>query len=306
MAKSKETVASKINDYTVLAISLPATSTVSEATHYVYLRRHEPKVPTADDSRCLFAVNVPIDATESHFRALFSGIGGGRVEKVLFEGEEKEKEVSTTTTTGEDGTGASKKRKRDEAADMKVEPLPSVWDREIRKSGSTAVVVFVDKSSCEMSLKAAGKKRKSPVVWGEGIGQGNIIPSMGTARYLTHHNLSYPSKALLQQSVDSYMSHFAFLETEKQRALARRRQEPDEDGFITVTRGGRVAPARPEEAAAAAAAAAKKKEKNKHQGFYRFQIREQRKERQQQLLAKFESDKKKVAERKSQRKFKPL
>jgi hypothetical protein len=83
--------------------------------------------------------------------------------------------------------------------------------------------------------------------------------------------------------------------------MAKRRQEPDEDGFITVVRGGRVAPARQEEARAVLE---KKKEKGTHEGFYRFQAREDRKKRQLQLLAKFEEDKKKVAARKGQRKFK--
>lgn len=124
---------------------------------------------------------------------------------------------------------------------------------------------------------------------------------MSAIGYLTHHNLRYPAKALLQASVDTYMKTFAEEETARLRAMAKRRQEPDEDGFITVVRGGRVAPARQEEAKATLE---KKKEKGSHEGFYRFQAREDRKKRQLQLLAKFEEDKKRVAARKSQRKFK--
>lgn len=95
------------------------------------------------------------------------------------------------------------------------------------------------------------------------------------------------------------MFAFAEQEAENLRARARRRQ-PDEDGFITVIRGGRVAPARQEEAAAVAE---RKKGKAEHKDFYRFQMREVKKERHQQLLAKFEQDKRKVAERKGMRKF---
>lgn len=95
------------------------------------------------------------------------------------------------------------------------------------------------------------------------------------------------------------MSAFAEKEAENLRARARR-GEPDEDGFITVVRGGRVAPARREEAADASE---KKQGKAENKDFYRFQMREVKKERHQQLLAKFEQDKKKVAERKGMRKF---
>lgn len=95
------------------------------------------------------------------------------------------------------------------------------------------------------------------------------------------------------------MSAFAEKEAENMRTRARLRL-PDEDGFITVVRGGRVAPARQEEAAAIAE---KKKGKAEHQDFYRFQVREVRKERHLQLLAKFQQDKRKVAARKELRKF---
>lgn len=323
MPKPTETP-TKINDYLVLPIRLPG-SNAAPATHYVYLRRHEPKIPTAIDSNSLFAVNVPVDTTEAHLRGLFSKIGGGRVERVIFGGEESKEDVSDATTD-------SRKRKR--GSDATENAAVKTWDRDMRRSGATAVVVFVDKASCEMSFKAVTKATKSGkksgngegvVAWGDGLPKENKIPNLGISRmafnfvyirsvervltsffltflgYLTHHNLRFPDKALLQKSVDAYMEVFAEKEAEGQRALARRRLEPDEDGFVTVVRGGRKAPARQEEAAAVAE---QKKGKSELKDFYRFQVREVRKERHQQLLAKFEQDKRKVAERKNQRKFK--
>lgn len=100
------------------------------------------------------------------------------------------------------------------------------------------------------------------------------------------------------------MSAFAVREAARAKALARQRQEPDEDGFITVVRGGRAGPARQEEAEEKAA---QQKEKNKGmEDFYRFQIREKRKERAGELLRGFEEDKKRVMEmRKRRNKFRP-
>lgn len=307
---------SKINDYLVLPLKLSSSDTALPATHYLYLRRHQPKLPTANDTRSLFAVNVPVDATEWHLRDLFSSIGGGRVERVIFEGEGEKQVVPVVRLD-------SRKRKRGDESDTAKEAVEvKTWDRDLRQSGSTAVLVFVDKSSSEVSLKAVANltksKKKTVVFWGEGLSEEHKVPPLGISRvtpnsfyqialvltfyvpgYLTHHNLRFPTKALLQQSVDAFMFAFAEQEAEDLRARARRR-EPDEDGFITVIRGGRVAPARQEEAAAVAE---KKKGKAEHKDFYRFQMREVKKERHQQLLAKFEQDKRKVAEKKGMRKF---
>ena len=75
------------------------------------------------------------------------------------------------------------------------------------------------------------------------------------------------------------------------RALARKRQEPDEDGFVTVTRGAKNS-VRMEEAKESLE---KQREKQKGlEDFYRFQGRERRKEREAELLRKFEMDKEKV------------
>ena len=119
--------------------------------------------------------------------------------------------------------------------------------------------------------------------------QDNTNTSTG---YLNHHRLRYPDKGQLLESVNKYMTAYAAQEAARTRLLARQRQEPDEDGFITVTRGGRTGPARQEEAQEKAA---KQKEKQKGlDDFYRFQTRERRKERAGELIKKFEEDKEKV------------
>lgn len=95
------------------------------------------------------------------------------------------------------------------------------------------------------------------------------------------------------------MTAFAANEASQARLLARMRQEPDEDGFVTVTRGGRTNPARRE---AAQELAEKQEEKQKGlEDFYRFQSREKRKERAGELVKKFEEDKERVRKMKERR-----
>ena len=99
------------------------------------------------------------------------------------------------------------------------------------------------------------------------------------------------------------MTAFAEKETARSRLMAKQRQEPDEDGFVTVTRGGRTGPAR-QEAAQEQAEKLKSKQKGL-EDFYRFQTREKRKARAGELVRKFEEDKEKVRKMKERRgKFK--
>jgi ribosomal RNA-processing protein 7 len=88
------------------------------------------------------------------------------------------------------------------------------------------------------------------------------------------------------------MTAFAAQEASQERLQGKRRREPDEDGFVTVTRGGRNGPARQEAAQEQA-----EKQRNKQKGFedfYRFQTREKRKAKAGELLRRFEEDKEKV------------
>ena len=72
---------------------------------------------------------------------------------------------------------------------------------------------------------------------------------------------------------------------------------PDEDGFITVTRGGRTGPARLEQAELKQKELEERRQKNGAKAdFYRFQTREKRKEAEGELRRKFEADRKRVEE----------
>lgn len=95
------------------------------------------------------------------------------------------------------------------------------------------------------------------------------------------------------------MTQFAAREAAQARLQARQRQVPDEEGFVTITKGGRNGPARQE---AAQEAALKQKDKQKGlDDFYRFQHREKRRAKAAELMRKFEEDKEKVKKMKERR-----
>ena len=103
------------------------------------------------------------------------------------------------------------------------------------------------------------------------------------------------------------MTNYAAEEAARARKAAKQREVPDEEGFITVTRGGRTGPARLEDAQRAAEKQEQRKGKGELKNFYRWQLREQRKEGEKELLRKFELDKLRVLEMKRGRRkaFRP-
>lgn len=298
-------VPTTVNDFIALPLRIPAHPSFSQkATHYLYLRANAPKVPSETTPRELFLVNIPIDATETHIKHLFANqLGGVRVETVAFEGVRVGKGIAAPVAPVQQG----KKRKRGDqngqTTTEEVGLLPATWDREIHRSGGTAIVTFVDAASAQLALKEAKRatKGKTEIIWGEGV---RGVPALGSKRYASHHALRYADHAVLQQSVDAFMTAFAAQEEARAKALARLRSEPDEDGFITVTRGGRQGPGREEEAKAKQEELKKREKSRIKEDFYRFQVREKKKEEAKDLVRSFEEDRKRVEEMKKRRKGK--
>ncbi|CAD6440417.1 4014d520-18ac-469b-869d-896de4ee287f [Sclerotinia trifoliorum] len=286
------------DNYTVLPVAIPSTPAYPvTSTHHIYLRQHAPKIPTENDSRSLFATNLPIDSTDVHIRSIFAAlIGVGRVEGVRFDGEKEE----ITEQQQIEAVSQSKKRKR--GSNIQIDTsLPQGWDRQLRLKGRTAVVLLVDEKSVELVLKAArktcksGKESKYPV-WGAGT-EGKV-PALGSARYAKRQELRFPDKLAVQRSVDAFMTNFNSKEEERERERKRLRNVPDEDGFVTVVRGGRTGPARSEAAEEKRREMAEKEEKRRKEledaGFYRWQGREKRKKEVGELVKRFEEDRKRV------------
>ncbi len=287
-----------VGDFVALPVEFAASAALPQPTkHYFYLKPHDPQVPDADASRSLFVANIPITATGLHLKHLFvQQLAAGRVERIEFSDNSEQPRTSSAKPQG-------RKRKRVTAEEAEAEleghQLPNVWERTLHASGAHAVVVFVDRPSMEASLKAAKKAAKlgTQIVWGKGL-EGKV-PALGLQRYKDHNSQRYPSRRDLLQSVDSYMSAYAKMEEARSRADAKKRAEPDEEGFVTVTKGARGGVVRKEDAEELG-----EKQKDKIKGledFYRFQMRERRKEEQGEFLRKFEEDKRRVAEMKQRR-----
>jgi Rrp7 RRM-like N-terminal domain/Ribosomal RNA-processing protein 7 (RRP7) C-terminal domain len=308
ISPSMAEIARQVSGFIALPIQLISPSSASSVTHYLYLRPDQPKLPTAESAHSLFLVNIPFNTTEQHLKHLFAvQLSAGRVKHVDFSHSTTPSSHPTSDTALLASSNTSKKRKRITSSELELQlqhaTLPDTWDRAIHPSGSHAVVVFVDKPSMEASLKAAKKavKLATTITWGKGIE--NRIPPLGLKRYEAHHALCYPSRNELLSSVDSYMSAYARMEEAHSREEAKKRQQPDGDGFITVTKGARGGVVRKEDAKQLGEKQ-REKDRNKDKGmgnFYRFQMREVRKEQQGELIRKFDDDKRRLDEMRKRR-----
>lgn len=127
-----------------------------------------------------------------------------------------------------------------------------------------------------------------------------------TPGYTTHTTLTHPPPSTLQSSINTYLTQFSALETIRNKHRTLSRSVPDEEGFVTVTRGGRAGPARIEQAEAKKAELDARKKKNEvKDDFYRFQNREKRKEVEMGLRRRFEEDRRRVERMREGRKVRP-
>lgn len=127
---------------------------------------------------------------------------------------------------------------------------------------------------------------------------------LGGIGYRSHLTLRYPPPTHLLATTTAYLTQHDRLSTSRNRLLAASRAVPDEDGFITVTRGGgRTAPAaRVEQAELKKVELEERKKKNGvKDDFYRFQNRERRKEEEMKLRRGFERDRRRVVEMRERR-----
>ncbi|CAK7208499.1 hypothetical protein SCUCBS95973_000123 [Sporothrix curviconia] len=342
-----------LGDYAVLPIQLPQPQSIAHlppATHFLYVRRNAPKIATADDGRSLFISNVPVDSTEEHFRALFASlVGPGRFESISFEEERRRQRKKGGGSDSDDDDSESdfedfdavmprqassladlqsRKRKReggekDEAEEgrrtainalRKQSQLPASWPQSLHRSGSTAVALFADPKSVDIVLKAVAKLHKALASSQQYPAWPSLPSSSLGAPWLAGHNrLAYPNREELRESVDAFFALFNFQEAEAAELARRMRNVPDEDGFVTVSRGttggaGRGVAARQQEAALARAKQLAKQERQRQDmtNFYRFQLRERKKEEQLELQRKFQEDRKRVdAMREKRGKFRP-
>ncbi|KAJ3176711.1 Ribosomal RNA-processing protein 7 A [Geranomyces variabilis] len=272
------------------------------AVHYLFIRAHEPRKPdpSLPAGRTLFIANVPTDATAAHFARLFRRCGA--VERVAW---------------GGNGNGNGNGSK----------------DDGVRQTGGHAHVVFKQHDAVENAVgmksrarvwsaaAAAAAAEKSSVVKedndddddvdDDGSAKSSTRPLSGLAKYLAAHYAARPTLATLAAETNATLAAFEDAERAARAAVESARNVPDADGFVTVVRGrGRKGMNCDGQGASVTAARAEdltklKPKKKELVDFYRFQLRENKRNQLADLRRKFEDDKQKIAALRANRRFNP-
>ncbi|KAG5354906.1 Ribosomal RNA-processing protein 7 [Yarrowia sp. B02] len=238
-------------------------------THYLYLKKDDNSAASEDST--IFAVNLPADTTLSHIKALCQSLGNSIVE-------------------GFEWVNVSR--------NVRAESLTHGL------SGGCGRISMVDAASCNRVLSQAKKHASSGVKWDSKLTIG------GKQRYQLLWKYCFPAADDLQAEVDYFMEEFAAREEEDKQVEKSGRTVVDADGFTTVVKTAKKKSLAMQEAAKQQAeemklAEIKRREKREKKDFYRFQIREYKKEQMTDMLTKFKEDQEKVKQYKESGRFNP-
>ncbi|KAF9433751.1 Ribosomal RNA-processing protein 7 [Entomortierella beljakovae] len=289
--------------------------------HYLYFKKHEsPKQDhKSPKDRTLFVLNIPADATESHLRELFKPFG--RVASVHFlnrvkdtnlskEEREQQEELERLESEAEaieeaannKGKKGNKKQQQPKSTDE-----DELQNRKLFASGSQAFVVFLEEQELVRALNM--KKKKRSWLSESDSAEDARLSSLGVAKWMNDYHRMRPKHATLQVKVDDYMDKFERSEYENQQAALARLNSMDDDGFTLVTSAGnkgyntdgviKVQAVKADEIKHI------KPKKKELQDFYRFQMREAKRDKLVELRRKFEEDKLRIEALKVNKRFKP-
>ena len=298
-----------VSDFIALPISLPPTkinNNTITATHYLYIKQYEPTFPTEESSRSLLLLNIPITATIPQIRHLLTTqLQGAHIQTIYFADSAspiqtsnliaKTPEIPLTNTDTSTSTNLGKRKRPTQETSNQISTrlstfsLPTHTPSQIHVSGSTAIATFLDRPSRDLTLKVIRRhaKTRSPLSWPTNLPD---APLTGLARYKSQAGSMFPPRADLLRAVDNFMTTYAELEVARGRESSRQRAEPDEDGFVTVTRGTRGVVKADEAEELKAKALEEKRKQEGLADFYRFQVRERRREEQGVLVRRFQDE----------------
>ena len=271
----------QFEDFNVLKLKF---SNLSNSAHHLFFKPHNVRVdePLKPRDRTLFITNIPPWATTDCIKRIFQA--NGPVEEVYFQ---------DTPSVG---------------------PPPSPGDQIFVKKGDPyrvgsgfrfAYVVFeralgVKNAMTKMDLskEVVASTTENPIM-------------VGVKRWAMEYNDQWRKEEEVKESIETFMVEFDKKVADNKKA-DEEMGEPDEDGWVTVTRQDKKKPAAVKVAKEQEAERGRgkknrrKKKKLVLQNFYSHQVKEEKMDRIQELRKKFEEDKQKIAKMKSERKFRPF
>lgn len=289
----------EIKGFTVLPLLLPPTP-VQEKTfksktyQYIYAKKHSVNSKDAEvvevADRSLFTINLPINTTLATLRSFFGKIATGAIiEKFEFNDDVNNAfKIDLTKLTSE--------IEQDEENNSSTPLLPL----------GCGLITFVDKDALSLAFNSIKKLSK-----GSKLVKWEFEQEFGGINYFdTLYGQDFLSSSSLSEQVAEDMLYFNQKEEESLNELQEMKEIVDEDGFTLVvgshrkTKNGVLGKFKGQQNYELLKLSGRMKKKEK-QDFYRFQIREKKKQEMNELLNKFKEDQEKIKVMKERRRFKP-
>lgn len=243
----------------------------SESPHTIYFKEHLVRDHTAErpSGKTLFVVNIPPYVDEGGIKNAFLKAGSIKSVELL------------------EKPGPSETKTIDKFLPVVQKPTFKV-----------AYVVFNKVSQLDQALALT---ELSPV------NNDTYQLKSGLKKWIEEYNSSILLAKELKEKVEGFMKNYDE-KTKQAEEKEKKLEEEDDEGWVTVTKRGKVQSfARSEKVENKVRAKEEHNKKRKElQNFYTFQIRESKMKHVVALRQKFEEDKRKIAQIKQSRRFKPF
>lgn len=265
----------------------------------MFIKKHITKNQSLSDTKSLFVVNVPIGADFNSFKSLMSEIAlGANIESF----DSKQYYDPDGIINYDLDINLSKLSNPDYGKESKDTYIPV----------GCGVITFLDKSA--MNLAYTSIKKLSIAIDDESkdLPKWQVLgeKATGNFRYSSSKNDRLDSKHLSAEVAIS-MREFEEKEHEVAEELSQMKEQVDEDGFTVVvgphrkTKSGIMGSLKTLSDLEHDTRYSKKMQKTQKKDFYRFQIRERKKQEVNELLHKFKEDQQRVKEMRQKRRFNP-
>lgn len=241
----------------------------SESPHTIYIKEHAVREHTPDkpSGRTLFVVNLPPYVDEKGLANAFKQ--AGTIKSIL---------LSTTP-----------------AADSLTNKF---MEEKVKPSFKIAYLVFQKVAQLDKALKLTELQP---------LNSADHQIKLGMKKWIEEHNNAVIVSKILKERVELFMKQH---DQEKRKVEKKEKEleEEDDEGWVTVTKRGKVQSfARSDKIENKIMAKEERNKKRKElKNFYTFQIRESKMKHIVALRQKFEEDKRKIAQIKQSRRFKPF
>lgn len=279
----------EIKGFKVINLQIPSSSNLKETSHEIYVKPHTTRDMDGEDTTSLFIVNLPPLPNLKSMKSLFSQINSGAIIKGYYG---REIYNPTGGCQWDMFINLSKLSSKEFGTDLSdTAKLPI----------GCGVVTFIDRDSLDLILSSINKQRNI-IIW-----ESNEV--VGSMRYNGQSKIHDPVR--LEEEVSSALLEFQEREVEAKNEVQNLREIVDEDGFTLVV--GKQRKTKSEVLGVVKlldelknSEELKQKTEEKHKlDFYRFQVRERKKQEMSELLSKFKDDQERVKQMRQKRKFRP-